>query len=100
MIGVFRAIRSFLTEQKGANGVEYALLAGLIAIAFVVGAGGLGISLNTFFSNTSNCVRTPGNITNCSTSFDGSGSGTGNGGNGNNNGNGKGKGSGKGNGKK
>ena len=90
MIGVFRAIRRFLRQKKGASGVEYALLTGLIASAFVVGSGGLGSSLNTFYSNASNCISAPG-IANCSRPF-----ANGNGGNGNGNGKGHGKGNGKG----
>lgn len=69
---VVKATRRFLREESGANGVEYALLAGLIAIAFVVGAGALGTSLNTFLNNVSTCVSTP-NQTNCSAPFGGGG---------------------------
>ncbi len=57
-------VRRFLREEEGANGVEYALLAGLIAIAFVVGAGALGTNLNTFLNNIASCVASPSN-TNC-----------------------------------
>jgi len=62
------AIVRFVREEEGANGVEYALLAGLIAIAFTVGATALGGSLNTFFQNVSTCVTTP-SLANCSTPF-------------------------------
>lgn len=64
------AVERFLRDEEGANGVEYALLAGLIAIAFVVGAGALGTELNTFFDNVSKCVKTPSQAT-CSTPFGG-----------------------------
>jgi len=60
----------FPREEKGANGVNYALLASLIAIAFVVGAGLLGTSLVTFLTNVSTCVTTP-NLANCTVSFGG-----------------------------
>lgn len=63
-------IRRFLREEEGANGVEYALLAGLIAIAFVVGAGALGTSLNNFLTDVSTCITTP-NQANCSAPFGG-----------------------------
>lgn len=69
---LLHGIRRFLREEEGANGVEYALLAGLIAIAFVVGASALGQNLNTFFSNLATCVATP-NTANCSTPFGGGG---------------------------
>lgn len=61
-------LKKFWSDEEGANGVEYALLAGLIAIAFVVGAGALGASLNTFLNNVATCVSTP-NVANCSAPF-------------------------------
>ena len=64
------SITRFLRDEEGANGVEYALLAGLIAIAFTVGASALGVSLNTFLNNVSLCVTTP-SVANCSTPFGG-----------------------------
>jgi pilus assembly protein Flp/PilA len=63
-------IRRFFREEEGANGVEYALLAGLIAIAFTVGASALGVNLNTFLSNVSICIATP-SVANCSAPFGG-----------------------------
>ncbi len=52
-------VRRFLREEEGANGVEYALLAGLIAIAFVAGAGLLGTNLNAFLNYVGQCVSNP-----------------------------------------
>ncbi len=52
-------IKRFLRDEEGANGVEYALLAGLIAVAFIVGAGLLGTNLNTFFNQLAACVANP-----------------------------------------
>ncbi|HVL34909.1 MAG TPA: Flp family type IVb pilin [Burkholderiales bacterium] len=52
--------RKFLRDEDGANGVEYALLAGLIAVAFIVGATALGTNLNTFFNSLATCVANPG----------------------------------------
>ncbi len=65
---MINVVQRFLQEEDGANGVEYALLAGLIAIAFVVGAGALGTSLNTFLNNVARCVGTP-NAANCTAPF-------------------------------
>jgi len=70
MLKLVAAVKHFVREEDGANGVEYALLAGLIAIAFTVGASALGVSLNTFLTNVSTCVTTP-NVTNCSAPFGG-----------------------------
>ena len=52
-------VRRFLRDESGANGVEYALLAGLIAVAFIVGAALLGTNLNTFFNNLALCIANP-----------------------------------------
>lgn len=52
-------IKRFLQNEEGANGVEYALLAGLIAVAFIIGAGLLGTNLNLFFTQLANCVANP-----------------------------------------
>jgi pilus assembly protein Flp/PilA len=62
---VMKYIRRFIRDERGANGVEYALIAGLIAVAFVTGASLLGTNLNTFFSNTARCVGSPSQA-NCS----------------------------------
>ncbi len=67
---VLTGIRCFLSEEEGANAVEYSLLAGLIAIAIVVGASFLGTNLNTFLNNVGTCVATP-NVANCSAPFGG-----------------------------
>ena len=63
-------IRRFLREEEGANAVEYSLLAGLIAIALVVGATALGFELNAFLANVSKCVKTPSTAL-CSVPFAG-----------------------------
>ncbi len=52
-------VRRFLREEEGANGVEYALLAGLIAIVFVAGASFLGNNLNAFLNFVGTCVNSP-----------------------------------------
>ncbi|MEJ0011924.1 MAG: Flp family type IVb pilin [Bauldia sp.] len=43
----------FLREESGATAIEYGLIATLIAVALIVGAGLLGTSLNQVFSNIS-----------------------------------------------
>ncbi|MBW2740191.1 MAG: Flp family type IVb pilin [Deltaproteobacteria bacterium] len=42
---------SFFKDEEGATAIEYGLLAALVAVAIVVGAGALGDSLNTTFDN-------------------------------------------------
>ncbi len=65
-----RLVRRFLREESGANGAEYAMLAGLIAIAFVAGAGTLGTTLNSFLGNVATCVTSPSAV-NCAVPFGG-----------------------------
>jgi pilus assembly protein Flp/PilA len=55
-----QSIKRFLNDEEGANAVEYSLLAGLIAVAFIVGATALGTALNTFFTNLAGCITNPG----------------------------------------
>jgi pilus assembly protein Flp/PilA len=43
-LGLFR-------DEKGATAIEYGLIAALIALALVVGAGTLGTSLDTAFTD-------------------------------------------------
>jgi len=59
MKSVVMGIRRFLREEEGANAVEYSLLAGLIAIAIVAGAGLLGTNLNAFLNSVALCIKTP-----------------------------------------
>ena len=56
---IITQVSRFLRDESGANGVEYALLAGLIAVAFIIGAGALGTNLNTFFTQIAACVANP-----------------------------------------
>ena len=46
-------VQRFLNDQSGATAIEYGLIASLIAVAIIVGAGALGTSLNTTFNNLS-----------------------------------------------
>lgn len=54
----------FAKDESGATAIEYGLIAALIALAIVVGAGQLGTSLNTQFTGISTCLDNP-NATNC-----------------------------------
>ncbi|MCK9983927.1 MAG: pilus assembly protein Flp/PilA [Azoarcus sp.] len=42
-------IKQFVRDEEGAVAIEYALLAALIALAIVAGAGALGTELSAFF---------------------------------------------------
>jgi Flp pilus assembly pilin Flp len=45
-----RSTRQFLNQPAGASAVEYALMAGLISIAIVFGAGMLGAAVSAKFT--------------------------------------------------
>jgi pilus assembly protein Flp/PilA len=42
---------NFVKDESGATAIEYGLIAALIALAIVVGAGALGNALNAKFDN-------------------------------------------------
>lgn len=51
--------QSFLREEDGAAAIEYGLIAALIAVAIIVGAGLLGTNLDGLFTRLGNCMATP-----------------------------------------
>ena len=46
-------IRRFLTGLEGATAIEYCLIAGIISIAIVFGARGIGTHLNAYYGAAS-----------------------------------------------
>jgi pilus assembly protein Flp/PilA len=49
-------ISAFIREEDGVTAIEYGLIAALVAVAIVVGAGNLGIQLNGIFQRLANCM--------------------------------------------
>ncbi|MCF6100186.1 Flp family type IVb pilin [Mesorhizobium muleiense] len=49
-------IARFVKDESGATAIEYGLIAALIALAIMVGAGQLGTALNTKFNVIGNAV--------------------------------------------
>ncbi|RWM25711.1 Flp family type IVb pilin [Mesorhizobium sp.] len=49
-------IARFVKDESGATAIEYGLIAALIALAIMVGAGSLGTALNTKFTAIANAV--------------------------------------------
>ncbi|MGQ0502703.1 MAG: Flp family type IVb pilin [Panacagrimonas sp.] len=47
-------------HQEGASAIEYALIAGLIALAIILGAGALGTGLSTKFNAIDTEVQNAG----------------------------------------
>lgn len=52
-------MREFLFDESGASAIEYALLAGLIAVVIVSTVSATGIELNKLYSRISACVGNP-----------------------------------------
>ncbi|ODT07366.1 MAG: fimbrial protein [Mesorhizobium sp. SCN 65-20] len=53
-------IARFVKDESGATAIEYGLIAALIAVAIIVGAGYVGTSLNTKFTEVSTAIDTAG----------------------------------------
>jgi pilus assembly protein Flp/PilA len=47
----------FMTDETGATAIEYAMIAGGIAVAIVAVVQGLGTTLNTTFTSMSSALR-------------------------------------------
>lgn len=60
MRNLFNGFVRFLKDEEGVTAIEYGLIAALIAVAIIVGAGTLGTNLNTLFTNVANCLTNPG----------------------------------------
>ena len=46
-------IFAFAKDESGATAIEYGLIAALVGVAIIVGAGALGDGLNTLFTDIS-----------------------------------------------
>ena len=49
----------FAKDQSGATAIEYGLIATLIAVAIIVGAGALGTKLNAVFQGVAGKLSAP-----------------------------------------
>lgn len=49
-----KIVARFVKDESGATAIEYGLIAALIALAIVVGAGALGNALDDKFQNIAN----------------------------------------------
>jgi pilus assembly protein Flp/PilA len=52
-------IRHFATDESGATVVEYAVLAGIIALGIIVSVGAIRDSLNGMLNNASSHLQQP-----------------------------------------
>jgi len=53
-------VQRFLKNESGATAVEYGLIAALIGVVIIAGAGALGSALNTKFTNIGSTVANAG----------------------------------------
>lgn len=53
-------IARFVKDESGATAIEYGLIAALIALAIMVGAGSLGTALNEKFEYIANTLKDAG----------------------------------------
>jgi pilus assembly protein Flp/PilA len=53
------ALRNFIQEENGVTAIEYGLIAALVAVAIIVGAGALGTGLNGIFQRLADCITAP-----------------------------------------
>ena len=54
-----KSIVRFFRDEEGVTAIEYGLLAALIAVAIIAGAGLVGINLNTMFNDIAALLVVP-----------------------------------------
>lgn len=59
------ATRRFMRDEEGVTAIEYGLIASLIAVAIIVGAGKLGDQLDLTFKNIAACLGDSGSGGTC-----------------------------------
>jgi pilus assembly protein Flp/PilA len=52
-------VSRFAKDESGATAIEYGLIASLIGVAIIVGAGALGTKLNSVFTGIDSKLVTP-----------------------------------------
>ena len=48
-MNIYQSIQNFIKDESAVSSLDYGLLAALVALALVTGAGSLGTSLSDFF---------------------------------------------------
>jgi pilus assembly protein Flp/PilA len=51
-----KLVARFMKDESGATAIEYGLIAALIALAIMVGAGALGNAINNKFDDIADCL--------------------------------------------
>lgn len=52
-----RIFAKFITDESGATAIEYAIIAGGIALVIIVAVDSIGTSLNTVFTSVNNSLK-------------------------------------------
>jgi len=55
---IMKLVRQFIRNASGATAIEYGLVAGLIAVTIMVGAGTLGNNIGSKFNQIANKIGT------------------------------------------
>ena len=55
-------VTRFIKDESGATAIEYGLMAALIALAIITGAGALGTAINTQFTKAATELGTKGGL--------------------------------------
>ena len=50
-------VKSFLANENGATAIEYALIAGGVAVAIVTAVNGLGTKVNSLFASVNSAMK-------------------------------------------
>lgn len=53
---VFAAIQRFLNDEEGASGIEYAMIAGMVAVVLAGSSAEIRSSVSTIFTNVSTAL--------------------------------------------
>jgi len=49
-------VKNYINDESGATAIEYGLIAALVGVALIVGAGRLGTSINTKFGEVADSM--------------------------------------------
>jgi pilus assembly protein Flp/PilA len=59
MQSIINSTKAFIRDEDGVTAIEYGLIATLVAVAIIVGAGALGTKLNAVFNGLAGTLVAP-----------------------------------------
>jgi pilus assembly protein Flp/PilA len=59
MQSIINSTKAFIRDEDGVTAIEYGLIATLVAVAIIVGAGALGTKLNDLFNGIAGTLVAP-----------------------------------------